>query len=53
VVSAEHLVTYRRTSPPLAALPLLDVSSDMPSSRRLASDDDLAPISYKMFGGHH
>ncbi len=34
VVFAKHLVTYRRTLSPLAALPLLDVSTDMP--RRVA-----------------
>ncbi len=32
-----------RSSPRLAALALLDVSLDMPSSRRLASHDDHAP----------
>ena len=53
VVSARHLVKYRRTSSPLAALPLLDVSTDMPASRRLASVDDLAPISHELSGGHH
>ena len=53
VVPAIHPATYRRTSLPLAALPVLDVSTDMPASRRLASDNDLAPISHRLYGGHH
>ncbi len=53
VVSARSHVPYRRPAPPLAALPLRDVSTDMPASRRLASNDDLAPVRHVTSGGHH
>ena len=38
-----RILALDRTSFRLAALPLLAVSLDMPSSRRLASHDDHAP----------